>query len=135
MGVKEEKQDFSKRLRESLRRARASSGAAGVAREFNLRYEGTPVTAQAVRKWLAGEALPSQDKLRALARWLDVSPHWLRFGDSDAAASETPALRQPAAAYRVDAAWLVKKYEALTDAHKKTVVEILIALSRLEGRR
>jgi len=128
-----EKQDFSKRLRETLRRAQAADGTAAIAREFNLRYEGRPVTAQAVGKWLAGRALPSQDKLRALSRWLDVSPHWLRFGDGESKAA--PVLRQPAATYRVDPQWPAKKFDALNEAHKKIVVEMLIALLKLEGKR
>jgi transcriptional regulator with XRE-family HTH domain len=137
MPLTDEKQEFSKRLRDSLKRAQVSaSGAASIAREFNLRYEGTPVTAPAVRKWLAGKALPSQDKMRALARWLEVSPHWLRFGDADGAQARTaPVLRQPTAAYRVDPQWLTKKYEALSEPHKKIIVELLIALLRLEGKK
>jgi transcriptional regulator with XRE-family HTH domain len=136
MALTDEKQEFSKRLRDSLKRQGAERGAASIAREFNLRYEGTPVTAPAVRKWLEGKALPSQDKVRALARWLEVSPHWLRFGEAEGgAARAAPAVRQNAAAYRVDPQWLTKKYEALSEPHKKIIVEVLIALLRLEGKK
>jgi transcriptional regulator with XRE-family HTH domain len=136
MPLNDEKQEFSRRLRDSLKRTGSARGAASIAREFNLRYEGTPVTAPAVRKWLAGKALPSQDKLRALARWLEVSPQWLRFGDAEGASTRVaPALRQNVAAYRVDPQWLTKKYEALSESHKKIIVELLIALLRLEGKR
>lgn len=135
MALGDEKQSFSRRLREALRRAHgAVRGPAAVAREFNLRYEGTPVTAQAVHKWISGKALPSQDKLRALSIWLDVSPQWLRFGEPDAAAPGRVA-RQESAAYRLDAPWVAKKFEALNDSHKRMIVELLIALLRLEGKR
>ena len=137
MALTDEKQEFSKRLRDSLKRSQgAARGAASIAREFNLRYEGTPVTAPAVRKWLDGKALPSQDKVRALARWLEVSPHWLRFGDAEGGSTRAaPALRHNVAAYRVDPQWLTKKYEALSEPHKKIIVEVLIALLRLEGKK
>src|SRR3954470_15392144 len=103
MALAHEKQEFSKRLKDSLKRAQVQArGAAAVAREFNLRYDGTPVTAQAARKWLTGEALPSQDKLRALSMWLEVSAHWLRFGEDAGAGRGASVLRQNAAAYRVD---------------------------------
>ena len=129
-----EKQDFSRRLREALKRAEApAEGAAAIAREFNLRYEGRPVTAQAVGKWLGGRALPSQDKIRALSAWLEVTPHWLRFGDGEG--KPAPVLRQATAAYRVEPQWLARKYEALSEPHKKIVVEILIALLKLEAKR
>ena len=110
--------------------------ATGVAREFNLRYQGAPVTAQAARKWLEGRALPSQDKIRALALWLDVSPHWLRFGEPEGKSSRTQApLRQEAAAYRLEHGWPDKKFDLLNEAHKRMVVEMVIALLRLEGKQ
>jgi hypothetical protein len=68
-----------------------------------------------VGKWLAGRALPSQDKIRALSLWLEVSPHWLRFGDAEGKSS--PVLRQTTASYRVDPQWPAKKYEALNEQH------------------
>ena len=134
MALVDEKQAFSRRLRDSLKRAQpAAEGPAAIAREFNLRYEGTPVTVQAVRKWVSGRALPSQDKIRALALWLDVSPPWLRYGEGESASTRT--VRQDTAAYRADAGWVSKKYEALNDAHKKMIAELVIALLRLEGKR
>lgn len=134
MAVADEKQGFSKRLTDCLKRAHSSGeGPAAIAREFNLRYEGTPVSVQAVRKWMTGQALPSQDKIRALALWLEVSPQWLRYGEGEGATAR--ALRQDTAGYRADAAWVSKKYEALNDAHKKMIAELLVALLRLEGKR
>jgi hypothetical protein len=128
-----EKQGFSKRLRDSLKRAGVGHGSpSGIAREFNLRYEGTPVTPQAVRKWLGGLALPSQDKMRAVALWLETSPQWLRFGEAEGAPLR---VRQDPAAYRVEGGWVAKKYDALNDAHKKMIVELILALLRLEGKR
>jgi transcriptional regulator with XRE-family HTH domain len=128
-----EKQEFGKRLREALKRTQVTGGAAALAREFNLRYDGRPVTGQAVGKWLSGRALPSQDKIRALSAWLEVSPHWLRFGDAEG--KPTPVARQAVATYRVDPQWLAKKYEALSEPHKKIIVEVLIALLKHEGKR
>lgn len=51
-------------------------------REFNARYWGHPVTLQAVRRWLIGEAIPSQDKLQVLAEWLKIEPEILRYGSA-----------------------------------------------------
>ena len=134
MALTDEKQSFSRRLRETLKRVHgAASGPAAIAREFNLRYEGTPVSVQAVRKWMTGSALPSQDKVRALALWLDVSPHWLRYGENEAAGARS--LRQDTGAYRADPAWVARQYEALNDAHKKMIAELVIALLRLESKR
>ena len=86
-----EKQYFAERLHQALEAAGMTpASATELARRFNLLYTGEPVSAQAVRKWLEGTSIPGQDKLLVLARWLKVSPHWLRFGeDTDGA----PAIR------------------------------------------
>lgn len=72
---------FSKRLQESMQTAGYELRPVVLEREFNQRYWGKPVTVQAVRRWLLGEAVPAQDRLQVIAEWLDVDPHWLRFGE------------------------------------------------------
>jgi hypothetical protein len=137
MTLADEKQGFSKRLKEAIRRARINmSSPTLIAREFNLRYHGDPVSTQAVRKWLSGKALPSQDKMRALGLWLDVSAHWLRFGEVDRKEERQPStVRQDANVYRLDHGWPSRKFELLNDTHKRMVVEMIHALLRLEGKQ
>ena len=36
----------------------------------------------AVRKWMVGDAIPTQERLHIFAVWLAISPQWLRFGDA-----------------------------------------------------
>ena len=137
MTLADEKQGFSKRLKEAIRRARIDiSSPTLIAREFNLRYHGDPVSTQAVRKWLSGKALPSQDKVRVLGLWLDVPAHWLRFGEADRKEERQPlTVRQEAGAYRLDHGWPSRKFELLNDTHKRMVVEMVHALLRLEGKQ
>lgn len=71
---------FAQRLREALALRGRKPSPTALEREFNLRYLGQPITVHAARKWLLGLALPTQDKLQVLARWLDVSEDWLRWG-------------------------------------------------------
>lgn len=75
-----EKLGFAQRLRTAMEQAGHTPRAAVLEREFNTRYWGRSITLQAVRRWLRGEAIPSQDKLQVLAEWLKVEPHELRFG-------------------------------------------------------
>jgi len=137
MTLADEKQGFSKRLKEAMRKARVDvSSPTRIAREFNLRYHGDPVSTQAVRKWLSGNALPSQDKIRALGLWLDVTAHWLRFGEAERKDERQPlAARQETGSYRLDHGWPSKKFELLSDAHKRMVLEMVHALLRLEGKQ
>lgn len=131
MTAAEEKGDFSRRLREAIRKARMEAGPTRFAREFNLRHHGDPVTAQTARKWLYGRALPTQDKLRTLAQWLEVSPHWLRYGEAE----KLHGAKQDSASYAVDSAWLGKKFDSLSESHRRMVLEITRALLRLEGKQ
>jgi transcriptional regulator with XRE-family HTH domain len=84
----EERRNFSNRLQQSLRNADyAPDSPTQLAREFNLRFSGRPISVHAARKWLVGEAIPTQEKLRALADWFGVSAEWLRFGTDEAVTS------------------------------------------------
>jgi hypothetical protein len=48
--------------------------------EFNLRAGASSVTLHAARKWIMGEAIPTQARIVLLANWLHVNAAWLRFG-------------------------------------------------------
>ena len=74
------KAEFSERLKQAMRDAGYMLRPVVLEREFNTRYWGHPVTVQAVRRWLKGESIPSQDKLQVLSEWLQVEAHVLRFG-------------------------------------------------------
>lgn len=91
-----ERKGFSERLQHALRGAGYSPDSPTyLAREFNFRFPGRPVTVHAARKWLVGESIPTQEKLRTLAQWLGVSAEWLRFGAQDAdTMDDKPAKRQ-----------------------------------------
>lgn len=72
---------FSERLKREFRRLGLPlTSPTNIAGEFNKRYPGKKVVPQTVRKWLGGEAMPTQEKLLSLAEWFEVSPQWLRFG-------------------------------------------------------
>lgn len=79
-----ERESFSERLQTALRNADYSPDSpTQLAREFNVRFDGRPITVHAARKWLVGEAIPTQEKLRTLAQWLGVPAEWLRFGGAE----------------------------------------------------
>jgi transcriptional regulator with XRE-family HTH domain len=81
MNGSNERESFSERLQQALRNAHYSPDSpTRLAREFNVRFSGRPITVHAARKWLVGEAIPTQEKLRTLAEWLGIPAEWLRFG-------------------------------------------------------
>ena len=60
-------------------------------------------------------------------------PQWLRYGEAER--SHTAVAKQDAVSYAVDSAWLEKKFDSLSEPHKKMVLEITRALLRLEGKQ
>ena len=75
-----ETQAFAERLKQALQTAGVRASPTVVANEFNLRYWGRSITSHTARNWLLGKTMPTQDKLRILAQWLQVGPDVLRFG-------------------------------------------------------
>jgi transcriptional regulator with XRE-family HTH domain len=123
-----ETQSFAVRLRQSLENSGVRTSPTVVANEFNLRYWGRSITPHTARNWLLGKAIPTQDKLRVLAEWLQVSPDELRFGPSSSTheVSERPVSDQ--ALNMVDKE-LLARYLALPMADKKTVRDVTTALT------
>lgn len=86
---------FADRLRDIGAFAPYSRSPTVLATAFNLRFPGMAITSYAARKWLIGESIPTQEKLVALAEWLDVDPTWLRFGHSSGSSASPPMKKNP----------------------------------------
>lgn len=115
---------FAERLKAALEAAGYETRPSVLEREFNLRYWGKPITFQAVRRWLRGDSIPSQDKLQVLARWLSVDPHRLRYGDTSYyAIGESPANWEVESTR--DERHLIALYRGLPIAQRKVVRDII----------
>jgi hypothetical protein len=130
-----ERETFSARLRGRLNYSGyPDNSPTWLAREFNRRYAGNPVSSHGVRKWLQGDSIPSQDKLRVLASWLAVSPEWLRYGAAVEVEPVLPSVSPPpnrVAEPLLDYG-LMQRIAALTPAHRLFIDEMVAALQRLE---
>lgn len=130
-----EHDEFSKRLRHACRHADvAFESPTRLAEDFSALYPEMPVTQQAVRKWLNGEAIPTQAKIQALAIWLGVGPEWLRFGKENNAAH---VAQQAFVPYRIAFSEndLMSRYRQLSTIHQQVVSEILITMSKRRKTR
>ena len=128
-----EKEAFSRRLRQALAAAGADERSpTRLAREFNRRFKGTGVSVNAAHLWLRGEAIPAQDKIKALAAWLGVTPEWLRFGETDAPQMNY-AVREPA--LTEGDLELIRQIRRLSTAHRQAVREIVLTLMRSERQK
>lgn len=125
----DERDAFSERLKVALKNAghRVDSPTTLV-RAFNKRFAGNPVSVNAARKWLYGEAIPGQDKIRTLAEWLGVTTEYLRFGDGGEMAALRSERPHPDLDYN-----LMRAIAALNPAHQKVVSKLVRALADAEG--
>lgn len=137
MHIAEEREKFSGRLKSALRRARyAPDSPTVLARHFNEIYPGRPITVHAARKWLVAQAIPTQDKLRVLASWLDVPADWLRFGTviepSPEQNSEVAALLSRMTRDEVS---LVEDLHVLEHDERHIVREMIVLFLRKQSQR
>lgn len=134
MNPSTEREGFSERLQQALRNAEYSPDSpTQLAREFNIRFEGRPITVHAARKWLVGEAIPTQEKLRTLAQWLGVPAEWLRFGGSQANATGD----MPGTPTRFESAdvKLIADLQRLDPHHQMLAREFIRMLVRLNRQK
>ena len=129
-----EQESFSARLRLGLKNAELNPDSpTELAREFNLRFSGAAVTVHAARKWLVGEAIPTQPKLRAIAQWLGVSPEWLRFGERNGVTAQGGARAgRPARREQVDLAMLADM-QRLDEQHRRIAREFVRMLVKSQA--
>lgn len=125
MKSEQERKEFSARLQKALGDAQyPTESPTQLARNFNARSE-SMVTVHAARKWLVGEAIPTQDKIRLLADWLGVTPEWLRFGGI-----QTPVLRE-SQRYAPQNLKIIADIERLDEHGQKLAREFIRMLVRL----
>jgi hypothetical protein len=130
MDISTERKNFSNRLQKALQDAHyVFDSPTQLARNFNIRSGNHSITVHAARKWLVGEAIPTQDKLRTLAQWLGVSAEWLRFGGDgkDMPASDINARLRP-----TDIA-VMEDLKQLDDQHHHIVREVIRLLIHVNG--
>lgn len=130
MSLMNEKEAFGKRLTGLLNDAGIGIvSPTSIAREFNWRYPEKPVSAQAVRKWINGEAIPSGDKIRILATWLKVSPHWLHYGEHQKNLGVLKVEQAQSVYGDEETVMLLRDFQRLTHGQKNMVCEIVRALA------
>lgn len=134
MNSANERESFSERLQQALKNAHYSPDSpTRLAREFNIRFDGRPITVHAARKWLVGEAIPTQEKLRMIAQWLGVPAEWLRFGGPEQAQGQGEA----GAVSRFESAdvKLIADLQRLDEHHRQIAREFIRMLVRINNQK
>lgn len=121
----DERLHFRDRLQSALRAAKVPVRASTVAQEFNLRADGATVTTHAVRKWLAGDSIPTHERLVILANWLGVHASWLLYGDAE---NGEFAEKLPVASLGTQELLLVRDFNRLSLLGQQVLRELLDVL-------
>lgn len=121
-----ESQQFADRLRSALESAGVRASPTLVANAFNLRYHGRSITPHTARNWLLGKVMPTQDKLRVLAVWLQVSPDELRFGRAPGKTYVYEMNAGPVEMALADRE-MVDRYLSLSQEGRKTIRDVVSA--------
>ena len=122
-----ERTQFSKRVQAALVARGMPASPTELQRAFNARNPKLAVSVHAARKWLMGEAIPTQARLRELAAVLAVPPTWLRFGEAVAVKASKPLSAQEH--------MLIQHFRSLPAAQQMHVLELLQSVSELRGKR
>lgn len=125
----DEKQLFAARLRAALAAAGVSERPGDLEKLFNLKYAGRPVTFQAVRYWLTGKTIPTQDKVDVLADLLGVDAYELRFGRKGDRHLAEPKLTWAAKPIDVRDRLAMELYQKLPDTQRRAVRDLIHALA------
>ncbi len=126
MPTAQEKAAFSERLKFALRNSdRPIKGATDLARLFNLQHRWVGIAVQSAHKWLNGLAIPTADKIATLAKWLNVSEHWLHYGPPPDESGQTTGEHPSSAKTRL----LMEKIERLPEGKAHFVKELVTYLA------
>jgi transcriptional regulator with XRE-family HTH domain len=136
MNSTNERESFSERLQQALKNAHYSPDSpTRLAREFNIRFEGRPITVHAARKWLVGEAIPTQEKLRMIAQWLGVPADWLRFGGAEHASNGADTNGSAGARFESADVKLIADLQRLDEHHRQLAREFIRMLVRVHHQK
>lgn len=128
----DERVAFSDRLRSSLVASHVPTKITEFTRAFNLHANGASITPHAARKWLHGEAIPTQERISVLAGWLGVHPAWLRFGQEIDPEIHNSAIPESQLATQHLA--LIHNFISLPAPAQKAILEIVELLVRANGK-
>lgn len=123
-----ERIEFTKRLEIALANQGLKPSATSLVKIFNARSSDNHITSHAFRKWLRSESMPTQSRLCVLAKWLEVTPEWLRYGDALLAEIDLNSGEVPREIYL-----MVRDFHMLSDHSQQlflTTVASMLALQQ-----
>ena len=118
---------FGARFREAVRRAGYGSIGATELADVLAAVFPEGISIQSAHKWIAGTAVPRPERLTVLAKWLDVSEHWLRYGPDPKASNRLTGGTDRS----LNSKDLARRIQALSEAQREIVDALLIQFEKI----
>ena len=119
-----ERVEFSERLINSLLKSDIHLRVIEIQKIFLNHSSSIQISTHGIRKWLFGESIPTQDKLRVLADILSVDINWLRYGISEKNIENSKLMN-----LNSNQKNLLNGFDKLSSNQKKYIIEITDALA------
>ncbi len=123
LSAQRERHEFSERLISSLKKSNIPVRVVEIHKLFLKNNKNISISTHAIRKWLLGESIPTQEKLRVLSDILLVEPNWLRYGEETANLKINKFNKLNSNQLK-----LLTEFEKLSFNQKKYILEIIQAL-------
>ena len=118
---------FGARFREAVRRAGYGSIGATELADVLAAVFPEGISIQSAHKWIAGTAVPRPERLTVLAKWLDVSEHWLRYGPDPKASNRLTGGTDRS----LNSKDLARRIQALPETQREIVEALLIQFEKI----
>ena len=119
-----ERFEFAERLINSLLKSDIPLRVIEIRELFLKHSSSIKLSTHAIRKWLVGESIPTQEKLRVLADILSVDANWLRYGITEKNIENSKLMN-----LNSNQKNLLNGFDKLSSNQKKYIIEITDALA------
>lgn len=121
--------DFAERLKQAMSAKSIKHSPIVLMRLFNEEFAGKTVTQHTTRNWLLGRSMPTQDKLVLLAKLLDTSAEYLRFGTKGEKTLTLVNVDGSETELTINQQQLVRKYISLSEVQQQLVSDLVSELA------
>ncbi len=121
--------DFAERLKLAMSAKSIKHSPIVLMRLFNEEFDGKTVTQHTTRNWLLGRSMPTQDKLVLLAKLLDTSAEYLRYGTKGEKTLTLVNVDGSETELTISQQQLVRKYILLSTSQQKLVSDLVDEIS------
>ncbi len=121
--------DFAERLKQAMSAKSIKHSPTVLMRLFNAEFAGKTVTPHTARNWMLGRSMPTHDKLVLLAKLLDTSAEYLRYGTKSEKTLTLVNVDGSETELTISQLQLVRKYISLSQVQQQLINDLVSELA------